>query len=194
MMSASLRPDAKPWAPRNSNAAPLSKATIYVPPPPPPPQPQPQQPLPPPPQQQQPQQQQQLFGVSPDPNSAPQISPTAAKLFVGQLPFESDEKRLYDLFSAYGTVEHIHILRDLNNRSKGAAFVTYSNVEEADTAIFTLHNRYKMLANRMIQVSYAKNSPNISPFGAWTALTVHQMNPTNPVPDIANVTPDHRLF
>nr|CCC91214.1 conserved hypothetical protein [Trypanosoma congolense IL3000] len=128
------------------------------------------------------------------PESIPQASPTAAKLFVGQLPFETDEKRLYDLFSAYGTVEHIHILRDSQNRSKGAAFVTYSSVEEADAAIFTLHNRYKMLANRMIQVSYAKNSPNISLFGARNAIAVHRMNPTNPVPDMANVNPQSRML
>lgn len=112
-------------------------------------------------------------------------SPTAAKLFVGQLPFECTEERLRNLFSAYGNVEHIHILRDVNSRSRGAAFVTYSTVREADTAIFTLHNRYRMLTNRAIQVSYAKNSPNISPFGTHSALEVHHSNPTNPLPDIA---------
>lgn len=113
------------------------------------------------------------------------FSPTAAKLFVGQLPFECTEERLRNLFSAYGNVEHIHILRDTSNRSRGAAFVTYSTVQEADTAIFTLHNRYRMLTNRAIQVSYAKNSPNISPFGTHSALEVHQSHPTNPVPDVA---------
>lgn len=113
------------------------------------------------------------------------MTPTAAKLFVGQLPFECTEERLRNLFSAYGKVEHIHILRDNNNRSRGAAFVTYSTVREADTAIFTLHNRYRMLTNRAIQVSYAKNSPNISPFGTFSAVEVHQSNPTNPLPDIA---------
>eukprot|EP00796_Vickermania_ingenoplastis_P000345 gene345-196_t len=113
------------------------------------------------------------------------MTPSAAKLFVGQLPFECTEERLRNLFSAYGKVEHIHILRDNNNRSRGAAFVTFSTVREADTAIFTLHNRYRMLTNRAIQVSYAKNSPNISPFGTCSALEVHQSNPTNPLPDIA---------
>lgn len=113
------------------------------------------------------------------------MSPTAAKLFVGQLPFECTEERLRNLFSAYGKVEHIHILRDPDNRSRGAAFVTFSTVREADTAIFTLHNRYRMLSNRAIQVSYAKNSPNISPFGTCSAFEVHQSNPTNPLPDVA---------
>lgn len=115
----------------------------------------------------------------------PKISKTAAKLFVGQLPFECDEQRLRELFGAYGTVEQVHILKDSENRSKGAAFITYSNVEEADTAIFTLHNRYRMLTNRAIQVSYAKNSPNISPFGSYNAMEVATLNPSNPVPDVA---------
>lgn len=115
----------------------------------------------------------------------PKISKTAAKLFVGQLPFECDEQRLRELFGAYGSVEQVHILKDSENRSKGAAFITYSNVEEADTAIFTLHNRYRMLTNRAIQVSYAKNSPNISPFGSYNAMEVATLNPSNPVPDVA---------
>ena len=116
----------------------------------------------------------------------PQVSKTSAKLFVGQLPFECDEKRLSELFGAYGTVEQIHILRESDGRSKGAAFITYSNVEEADTAIFTLHNIYRMLTNRAIQVSYAKNSPNISPFGSCNAVEVHKGNPnSNPMPDVA---------
>ncbi|GET89516.1 hypothetical protein, conserved [Leishmania tarentolae] len=125
----------------------------------------------------------------------PKLSSTAAKLFVGQLPFECTEERLRNLFSAYGNVEHIHILRDNSNRSRGAAFITLSTVQEADTAIFTLHNRYRMLTNRAIQVSYAKNSPNISPFGTHSAVEVHQSNPTNPLPDVAGlVTQAARLF
>lgn len=118
-------------------------------------------------------------------SSASSQKMTSAKLFVGQLPFECTEERLRNLFSAYGKVEHIHILRDTNNRSKGAAFVTFSNILEADTAVFTLHNRYRMLPTRAIQVSYAKNSPNISRFGAWSAVEVHQCHPTNPLPDVA---------
>ncbi|CAJ1027217.1 RNA recognition motif (RRM, RBD, or RNP domain)/RNA recognition motif (RRM, RBD, or RNP domain), putative [Leishmania guyanensis] len=125
----------------------------------------------------------------------PKLSSTAAKLFVGQLPFECTEERLRNLFSAYGNVEHIHILRDNSNRSRGAAFITLSTVQEADTAIFTLHNRYRMLTNRAIQVSYAKNSPNISPFGTHSAVEVHQSNPTNPLPDVAGLaTQMSRLF
>ena len=108
---------------------------------------------------------------------------TQAKLFVGQLPFECTEQRLHELFSAYGSVESVHIMRDQRGASKGAAFITYSTVEEADTAIFTLHDRYRMLSNRAVQVSYAKNSPNISPYGLRSAMQVHRANPSNPAPD-----------
>lgn len=127
------------------------------------------------------------LGTNPSNHAQPRISKTAAKLFVGQLPFECNEQRLRELFGAYGTVEQIHILRDSENRSKGAAFITYSTVEEADTAIFTLHNRYRMLTNRAIQVSYAKNSPNISPFGSYNAAEVASLNRSNPLPDVASV-------
>lgn len=109
-----------------------------------------------------------------------------AKLFVGQLPFECDEQRLYELFGAYGTVTQIHILRDQSDKSRGAAFVTYSCVEEADTAIFTLHRRYRMLTNRSIQVSYAKNSANISRYGTLAAYEVHFQNASNPMPDLTS--------
>src|SRR4051812_29449925 len=107
-----------------------------------------------------------MMALNPNARSfEPKPLPTAlsqAKLFVGQLPFECTEHRLFELFSAYGKVEAVHIMRDQRGASKGAAFITYSTVEEADTAIFTLHNRYRMLTNRAVQVSYAKNSPNIS--------------------------------
>lgn len=122
------------------------------------------------------------------------ISRTAAKLFVGQLPFECNEQRLLELFGAYGHVEQVHILRDAQERSRGAAFITYSTTEEADTAIFTLHNRYRLLTNRAIQVSYAKHSPNISPFGAYNAMEVHNSNPTNPLPDVASTSAAQPTF
>lgn len=120
------------------------------------------------------------------PIDASGVQNRTAKLFVGQLPFEVDEQRLYELFGAYGTVSQIHILRDQGDKSRGAAFITYSCVEEADTAIFTLHRRYRMLTNRSIQVSYAKNSANISRYGTLAAYEVHFQNQSNPIPDLTS--------
>jgi RNA recognition motif-containing protein len=88
-------------------------------------------------------------------------------------------------FSRRTVASTLFIMRDARGASKGAAFVTYATVEEADTAIFTLHNRFRMLSNRAVQVSYAKNSPNISHFGQLNALDVHQANRSNPLPDLA---------
>ena len=134
---------------------------------------------------------------------------TEAKLFVGQIPYECDSERLRELFEAYGNVKGIHILADGGGPRGGgrggappaaaaaqqtkaltqqqinkgrAAFITYSNTDEADCAIFTLHNRYRMLTNRPIQVSYAKNSPNISAFGRQAAIEVANANRSNPMP------------
>jgi RNA recognition motif-containing protein len=174
---AALRPDAPSFQPptgQNNNNNPLASNKPQ----------QNQQ------QQKKPKQQQQSV-------NDPQVSDvtTEAKLFVGQIPYECDEQRLRELFEAYGTVKQIHILADAastggdprsarkNPNGKGrAAFITYDNTLEADTAVFTLHNRYRMLTNRPLQVSYAKNSPNISVFGKQAAIEVAKENPSNPMP------------
>jgi RNA recognition motif-containing protein len=107
-----------------------------------------------------------------------------AKLFVGQVPYEVDEAHLKRLFGVYGTVRDVHLLRKPTGEHKGAAFVTYSCTDEADTAIISLHNRFRMLTSAFLQVSYAKNSPNISVFGQKQAIEVHQHHPENPLPEI----------
>ena len=106
-----------------------------------------------------------------------------AKLFIGQISFEADKPAIHRLFSAYGDVQDIQMLFDRETRtSRGACFITYGSTEEADTAIAALHNRYRMLSNRYIQVSYAKNSPNISPYGHHMAVDVSKRNGSNPMP------------
>lgn len=111
---------------------------------------------------------------------------TEAKLFVGQIPYEADEQRLRELFGAYGNVIAVHFCSsgkaDNGARRGRAAFVTYSNTQEADVAVWTLHNRMRLLSNRPLQCSYAKNSPNISPFGRQMAIEVAQANQSNPMP------------
>jgi RNA recognition motif-containing protein len=121
-------------------------------------------------------------------NNAEVEGPTsAAKLFVGQIPYEADEQRLRELFGAYGNVIAVHFCNtgkqgDGGMRKGRAAFVTYSTTQEADVAVWTLHNRMRLLSNRPLQCSYAKNSPNISPFGRQMAIEVAQANHSNPMP------------
>eukprot|EP00760_Papus_ankaliazontas_P028521 PhM_4_TR3756/c0_g1_i2/m.4631 len=105
-----------------------------------------------------------------------------AKLFIGQIPSSMTQGEIYRLFAAYGDILDVHVLCDGWGCPRGAAFVTYTTTEEADTAIAALHDRYRMLPTRCMQVSYAKNSPNISPYGHHVAVDVAVRNGSNPMP------------
>lgn len=77
-----------------------------------------------------------------------------AKLFVGGLDRDVDEKQINDAFSAFGAVLSVHVATDPDGRtSKGYAFVKYDSFESADTAIEALTGQY--LGGRPIHVSYA---------------------------------------
>ena len=90
---------------------------------------------------------------------APAAAPAGAddrKLYVGNLPFSTDEARLSEVFSQAGTVEEAIIIRDRrnNNRSKGFGFVTMATAEEAQAAI-TMYNE-KDLEGRPLTVNVAR--------------------------------------
>lgn len=55
------------------------------------------------------------------------------KLYVGNLPFSATEDQLRDLFSQFGTVESVIIMKD-NGRSRGFGFVEMSADDEANRA------------------------------------------------------------
>jgi len=58
------------------------------------------------------------------------------KLFVGNLPYNTNEEALKELFSEAGTVESASIITDRNSgRSKGFGFIEMSSEEEAEKAI-----------------------------------------------------------
>ncbi|KAJ2722345.1 Spliceosome-associated protein 49 [Coemansia sp. Benny D115] len=78
-----------------------------------------------------------------------------AKLFIGNLDPEVDEKLLYDTFAAFGAlVQAPSIARDgVSGNSRGFAFVSYGSFEAADMAIEAMDGQY--LANKPVSVSYA---------------------------------------
>lgn len=86
------------------------------------------------------------------------ISPTEGghTLFVYNIGIETDEKSLWQLFSHYGTINKVNVIRDTGTgASKGFGFVTMANYEEAMYAIENLHGfRY---AGRPLQVSFKTN-------------------------------------
>lgn len=86
------------------------------------------------------------FGMGSSP-PAPKSTATPAeleaarpwKLFIGQLPFETSEGDLWQLFRPYGEILEAIILRNTEGRSKGCAFVSYRTQAMADLAIQRLN-------------------------------------------------------
>ena len=64
----------------------------------------------------------------------------SAKLFVGNLSFNTTENDLQDAFAAHGTVVEANLMVDrMSGRPRGFGFVTMSTPEEAQKAIDALH-------------------------------------------------------
>ncbi|KAI9506482.1 Spliceosome-associated protein 49 [Coemansia spiralis] len=69
-----------------------------------------------------------------------------ARLFVGNLDPEVDEKLLFDTFAMFGSVVEVKL-------TGRVGFVSYSGFDEADVAIREMDGQY--LLNKPIRVSYA---------------------------------------
>jgi RNA recognition motif-containing protein len=64
------------------------------------------------------------------------------KLYVGNLPYETDEAALQDLFASAGTVETVQVMRDRETgRARGFAFVEMATEADAQNAINQLNER-----------------------------------------------------
>ena len=64
------------------------------------------------------------------------------RLYVGNLPFDTSEDQLHELFSAHGQVVSAKLITDMETgRSRGFAFVEMSSEDEAKKAI---DNIYRM--------------------------------------------------
>ncbi|MGZ5282292.1 MAG: RNA recognition motif domain-containing protein [Bacteroidia bacterium] len=63
-------------------------------------------------------------------------------IYVGNLSFQMAESTLQDLFSEFGEVKSVKIITDkMTGKSKGFAFVTMDNEEEANAAVEQLNGR-----------------------------------------------------
>ena len=83
------------------------------------------------------------------------------RLYVGNLPYETGENDLQDLFARAGTVETVKVMRDMaTGRARGFAFVEMSTDEEAQKAITEL-NDYQ-LGGRGLTVNEARPKPEYS--------------------------------
>jgi RNA recognition motif-containing protein len=77
----------------------------------------------------------------------------STNIYVGNLPFDSTEEAIRDLFSAYGTVESVKLITDRETgRLRGFGFVEMA--EGADEAINALNQ--STFGGRALTVNLAK--------------------------------------
>jgi cold-inducible RNA-binding protein len=78
-----------------------------------------------------------------------------AKLFVGNLSFNTTENDLQDMFAAHGTVVEANLMVDrMSGRPRGFGFVTMGTPEEAEKAISALNGA--SVDGRNLTVNVAK--------------------------------------
>ncbi|XP_059657526.1 uncharacterized protein LOC132304042 isoform X6 [Cornus florida] len=66
------------------------------------------------------------------------------KLYVGCLNKQASKREIEEIFSAYGLVEDVHILRDELKQNRGCGFVQFSSRDMAVAAINALNGTYIM--------------------------------------------------
>lgn len=77
------------------------------------------------------------------------------KLYVGNLPYETGETELQELFARAGTVQTVQVMRDgATGRNRGFAFVEMQSADEAQKAIAELHEH--QLGGRSLTVNFAR--------------------------------------
>jgi RNA recognition motif-containing protein len=77
------------------------------------------------------------------------------KLYVGNLPYNTTESELSDVFAAFGEVESIRIITDRDTgRSKGFGFVELADRAAAEQAMADLND--SELGGRRIKVNEAR--------------------------------------
>ena len=82
----------------------------------------------------------------------------AKKLYVGNLPYNTTEDSLRNLFSGFGTVASVKVIFDrVSGNSKGFGFVEMNTDEEANAAIAATNGRE--FEGRQLRVNEAMDKP-----------------------------------
>ena len=77
------------------------------------------------------------------------------KIFVGGLPYQTNDEQLHQIFSSYGDISSAKVITDRDSgRSKGFGFVEMNDDEAAKKAIAELHEAE--LGGRTITVNEAR--------------------------------------
>jgi cold-inducible RNA-binding protein len=79
----------------------------------------------------------------------------ATKLYVGNLPFNTTENELQELFSQAGPVQEVMLMQDkFTGKSRGFAFVTMGSDADAQKAIAEING--KTIEGRALTVNEAR--------------------------------------
>jgi RNA recognition motif-containing protein len=86
------------------------------------------------------------------------------RLYVGNLPFETSEADLEEMFGQAGPVDSVRVVRDMaTGRARGFAFVEMVNEGDAQKAIQQFHE--SQLGGRTLTVNEARPKPEGGGFG-----------------------------
>ena len=81
------------------------------------------------------------------------------KLYVGNLPYQTTEADLQELFASAGHVNTVTVMRDrATGQARGFGFVEMGNVEDAQRAISEINRRD--FGGRSLTVNEAKPQPS----------------------------------
>jgi cold-inducible RNA-binding protein len=88
------------------------------------------------------------------------------KLYVGNLSFETTENDLQDLFEQHGAVAEVKLMMDrMTGKSRGFAFITMNDKDQASAAMTALNGRD--LNGRNLTVNEARpREERPRPYGA----------------------------
>ena len=80
------------------------------------------------------------------------------KLYVGNLPYQTDERDLQELFAQFGAVASVRVMRDMaTGRARGFAFVEMATDDQAQAAAEGLNGH--QLGGRTLTVNEARPKP-----------------------------------
>jgi cold-inducible RNA-binding protein len=86
------------------------------------------------------------------------------KLYVGNLPFNTTENELQELFAQAGAVQEVTLMQDrFTGKSRGFAFVTMGSEEDAQNAISKLNGQ--AMEGRPLTVNEARPREQRAPGG-----------------------------